>query len=431
MFSKKTLFLVFMLAIVATLQLGADQHAQFRGPNRDGVFPESGLLKQWPEDGPVVLWLKDDLDAGYASVAVSDEMIFLTGRHEGDEYLIVLDLQGKLLWRLKYGKGVRGSFPESRCTPTVDGDKIFLISGAGEVVCVGLKQKKVLWSVPGFELFEGEAWKWEVAESPLIVDDKVIYTPGGQRTSLVALNRNSGETVWESESLGVPSALVSPILVEYGGKKIIVSIITDFVFGVDAKSGKLLWKVKYVDLETPNEEEWWRRNNCVTPLYHDGQIFVTSGYDHVAVMFRMIDGGEGIEQVWINKDLDNHHGQVVRIGSHIYGSNWIDNRHGNWCCVDWKTGETLYETTWHNKGPISAADGMLYCYDEKGGNLGLVKVDPTKFEVTSSFEVTQGSGPHWSQPVIKNGVLYIRHGAALLAYDVKLAVASDSRLPAP
>jgi hypothetical protein len=136
-------------------------------------------------------------------------------------------------------------------------------------------------------------------------------------------------------------------------------------------------------------------------------------------MFRLLKGGTAIEQVWINKDLDNHHGQVLRIGSYIFGSNWIDNPIGNWCCVDWNTGETMYEKTWETKGSISAADGMLYCYEERRGNLALVEPTPNDFKIVSSFRITKGSGPHWTQPVIRDGVLYIRHGEALMAYNVK------------
>jgi outer membrane protein assembly factor BamB len=272
--------------------------------------------------------------------------------------------------------------------------------------------------VPALEKFQGEVWKWKIAESPLIVDDKVIFTPGGQLTSMVALNKNTGKTIWQTTSLGNPTAFVSPIVVELGDKKIIINVLTEYIFGVDAKNGTILWKVKYSDIEAPKQHEWAPKNNCVTPLYHDGQLFVTSGYDHVGVMFKLVNQGAGIQQLWINSDLDNHHGQVVRVGSQIYGSNWINNREGNWCCVDWKTGKTLYEESWHTKGPISAADNMLYCYDEKDGNLALVNADPHEFKVSGSLQITHGSGPHWTQPVIKNGVLYIRHGDALVAYKV-------------
>ncbi len=394
--------------------------AQFRGPQRNGVFPETGLLKSWPEAGPELLWAREDLDRGFSSVSVTEDAVYLAGLEGADEFLTVLDHNGKTVWRLRYGKGSRQTYRDTRCTPTVEGNRVYLISGQGEVVCVDTQTRQIVWSVNALEKFAGEFWQWEIAESPLLVDDKVIYTPGGNQTSLVALDKRTGNTVWRSESLHTPSAFVSPILIEFKGRKIVVGVLTEHIIGVDAANGQTVWKIGYHDIETPTFHEWAPKNNCVTPLYHDGRLFVTSGYDHVGVMFKLIEGGNTIEQVWINKELDNHHGQVVRLGKHIFGSNWIDNPVGNWCCVDWNTGETLYETTWHTKGSISAADGMLYCYEEKRGNLALVKPNPKEFTVVSSFRITRGSGPHWTQPVIHSGVLYVRHGDALMAYNVKV-----------
>lgn len=392
---------------------------QFRGPDRNGVFPETGLLKSWPEGGPELLWSREDLDRGYASVSVTDEAIYLGGLEGKDEYLTVLDLEGNTLWRLRYGGATQRTQRDTRCTPTVEGDRIYLISGRGEVVCIDGNKREIRWSVPAFEKFQGEFWQWEIAESPLIVDDKVIYTPGGSLTSMVALDKFTGETVWQTETLKTPSAFVSPILIAIEGRKIIVGVLTEHIIGVDAENGSILWRVKYHDIETPTFHEWAPKNNCVTPLYHDGHLYVTSGYDHVGIMFKLLKGGSAVEQVWINKDLDNHHGQVLRIGSYIYGSNWIDNSTGNWCCVDWNTGKTMYEKKWGTKGSISAADGMLYCYEERRGNLALVEPIPDDFKIVSSFRITKGSGPHWTQPVIRDSVLYIRHGEALMAYKVK------------
>jgi len=358
--------LTYALCLFFLCQPGLAQAvAQFRGPDRNGVFPETGLLESWPEQGPELIWSREDLDRGFASVAVTHEAVYLAGLDGSEEFLTVLDHKGNLLWRIRYGRGCQRTNRDTRCTPTVQGDRIYLISGRGEVVCVNGGERKIEWSVNAFEKFKGEFWQWEIAESPLIVDDMVIYTPGGNLTSMVALNKFTGETVWQTESLNTPSAFVSPIVIRLGGNRIIVGVLTEHIIGVDAETGDFLWKVKYHDIETPTFHPWAPKNNCVTPLYHDGRLFVTSGYDHVGVMFRLLKGGREIEQVWINRDLDNHHGQIVRVGSYIYGSNWIDNPIGNWCCVDWETGKTMYEKTWQTKGSISAADGMLYCYEEK------------------------------------------------------------------
>lgn len=415
----KRLFAI-LLCIIILSQMGFSQNmAQFRGPDRNGVFPESGLMKAWPESGPELLWSREDLDRGFASVSVTDNAIYMAGREGNDEYLTKLDFNGKSLWRIAYGQGVRQTHKDTRCTPTVEGDRIYVISGRGQVVCINESQRKIEWSVSAYKKFKGQFWQWEIAESPLIVDNKVIYTPGGNLTSMVALDKFTGRTIWQTESLKNPSTFSSPILIKIGGKKIIVNLLTEYIFGVDADNGNILWRVKYHDIETPTFHPWAPKNNCVTPLYHDGHLFVTSGYDHVGVMFKLLNNGTEIEQVWVNKDLDNHHGQVVRIGDYIYGSNWIDNVKGDWCCVDWKTGKTMYMKSWQTKGSISAADGLLYCYEEKRGNLALVKPTPDDFTIVSSFRITLGTGPHWTQPVIHNGVLYIRHGNALMAYKVK------------
>ncbi len=405
--------------LLSSVTMSAQQIAQWRGPDRNGVFPGKGLLKIWPENGPRLLWSKDGLGEGYSSVSVTQKSIFVTGRQDSTEYLTVLDLKGRERWRLPYGLGVRRSYSSSRCTPTVEGNFVYLISGRGEVVCIDVRKKQKVWSVPALQKFRGEYWKWEIAESPLLVGDKVIYTPGGPLTTMVAFDKKTGETIWQSVTLNDTSAFVSPILVEFGGRKIIVNVTINYIFGVDAADGSILWQVKYSEIEPPENRPWAPKINCVTPLYHNGQIFVTSGYDHVGVMFKLIDGGKAIRKIWTNATLDCHHGQVVRVGNYIYGANWINNSKGNWCCLDWKTGKTMYEKAWYGKGSISAADGMLYCYEEKRGNLALVEPTPAEFKIISAFTIELGKGRHWTQPVIAAGVLYIRHGNVLMAYDIK------------
>jgi len=412
-------YFILQILLVLSQQVVAQSISQWRGPDRNGVFPESDLLKSWPEDGPVLLWMNDSLDRGLSSVSVTDKEIFVTGIEDSTEYLTALDLNGNQLWRLNFGFGGKTSYPDSRCTPTVEEDNIYLISGRGKVVCVNRIEKDIRWEVPGFEKFQGKHWIWGIAESPLVVDDKVIYTPGGPQTTMIALDKYTGETVWETKSLNDTSSFTSPILIDFGEKKIIVNVTINYLLGVDAYDGRILWEKKYSDIQPPTDHPWAPRNNTITPLYYDGYLFITSGYDHVGVMFKLSDEGKNIQQVWTNSTLDCHHGQVVRIGQYIYGSNWIDNRTGNWCCVDWKTGETMYEKEWFTKGSIIAADNMLFCYEERRGNFALVEPSPDGFKIISSIRITEGTGPHWAQPVIHGGVLYIRHGNALMAYDIK------------
>jgi outer membrane protein assembly factor BamB len=230
---------------------------------------------------------------------------------------------------------------------------------------------------------------------------------------MIAINKKSGKSIWKSESLKDAPSYTSPIIVERGGKKIVVNVTSNYVFGVMANNGKILWKF---DFGSYAEE---RNNNINTPLYYEGNIFVTSGYNHKSVMLKLSDDATAVSLAWVDEVLDVHHGGVVKVGDHIYGSNWKHNTMGNWVCLDWKTGKVMYEKEWINKGSIFYADGMLYCYEEKSGNIALVKASPKDFEVVSSFKIPYGSGPHWSHPVIKDGVLYVRHGEALMAYSIK------------
>jgi outer membrane protein assembly factor BamB len=267
--------------------------------------------------------------------------------------------------------------------------------------------------VEAVQKFNGEYPSWGIAESPLIVDDKVIATPGGKDASLVALNKMTGETIWKTTGLSELGSYCSPILVAWGGKKIIVTQLDKSFVGIDASNGKVLWTDPFASYQNDP-----KGINPVTPLYYDGKIYVTSGYDDGGALYELSADGTKISRKWIDKTLDTHHGGVVLIDGYLYGSNWLSNRKGNWVCLDWNGGKVMYEQEWHNKGPIIFADGMLYCYDEKDGNFALVNLNPQKFEVVSSFKVSFGSGPHWAHPVIADKRLYIRHGDALMVYDI-------------
>ena len=411
--------LIILILFGISIFLYAQPDSQWRGPNRNGVYPETGLLREWPSEGPELLWTTEGIGAGFSSAAVTKRMIYTAGKKDTVEYITAIDHQGAIQWQLPYGLAGRQAYPETRCIPTVEGDRIYHISGRGEVTCIDAARRKKMWSVAAYEKFEGKHETWEIAESPLLVDDKVIYTPGGYKTTMVALDKYTGKIVWMSESLHDSTAYVSPLLIQLDHRKIITNVTANHIFGVDAADGRMLWKYKYGDIDRPT---WHPRApiiNCNTPVYDNDCIFVTSGYDHVGAMFKLSDNGSRIEFVWKAPALDTHHGGVVHVGGYIYGSNWLSNSKGNWVCLDWQTGNVMYEKEWQTKGSIIAADGMLYCYDERRGNIALVKATPEDFEIVSILRVTHGSGPHWAHPVIQDGVLYVRHGDVLMAYDIR------------
>ncbi len=395
------------------------QAAQWRGMNRDGHFNETGLLTSWPGEGPELLFSVKGMGKGYSMPVVSNMTIYVSGNKDSMDYLSAVDMEGTIKWRVPFGHAWYQSYGETRSTPAIIDDRAYIISGSGDVACLNAETGDILWSVDGFEKFEGLCSEWGVAESPLVIDDKVIYTPGGFKTTMVALDKKSGQTVWMTESLNDSTAYVSPILAEYEGRKMIIGVLSNFIYGVDASDGTILWKYKYYDLETPQWHPVAPVINCISPLYHGNRIYVTSGYDHVGVMLELNADGTHVDFVWSDRTLDCHHGGVVLVDGYIYGANWINNSRGNWCCINWETGKTMYATEWETKGSTITADNHLYCYDERRGNVALVKIDPDGFNIVSSFRIQMGSGPHWAHPSICDGRLFIRHGDVLMVYDIR------------
>ena len=414
---KSILFFICSFVFTFTL-IASDDISQWRGPDRNGNYKEDNLFASWPETGPEMLWNVEGIGNGYSSVSVSDEIVYVTGKKDTIEYLTALNKEGEQLWQIPYGLACKQSYSETRCTPTIQGNYIYLISGRGEVVCVNTTKQEIQWKIEAYDAFNGAYALWEIAESPLIVDDKIIYTPGGDKTTMVALDKSTGETIWQTESLYDSTAYVSPILVERGGNKIIVNITRNYLLGVNAENGKILWKSAYSEIDKPTQHPEAPFINCVTPIYSEGKLFITSGYDHTSVMFDISPNGEEISIAWKQKALDTHHGGVVLVDGYIYGSNWINNSKGNWVCINWSTGELVYEEEWETKGSIISADGKLFLYEERRGNVAMVEADPTEFKLISEFRHEKGSGPNWAHPVIHNGILYIRHGKELAAYKI-------------
>ncbi len=389
--------------------------SEWRNAGRTGVYQDTGLLKKWPEEGPRLIMSIEGLPQGYSSVAIGHDKLYLSGTIGDNEVLIAFDMKGNKLWETTCGRAFMESFPESRSTPTIDGDRIYVTSGMLDAACIHAKTGKIVWTAKVNETFEGTFGDWGKAESPLVFDDKVFFTPAGNKTTMVALNKMTGETVWASESLNDRSSYVSPLLVIHNGNPFIAGVTEKYIFAVSPSDGRMIWKFDFGSLALPPE---YRRIHAGTPLYYHDCLFVSGGYDHANAMITISDNGTQPTLKWSDQTFDTHMGGCVRVGDYIYGSNWLNNGQGHWVCLDWRTGRVMYESDWMNKGSIIAADDMLYCYEEKSGIIALVKATPEKFDRISSFRVPLGSGPHWSHPVIHDGILYIRHGEALMAYNI-------------
>ena len=407
------------LLAIAILSSGFTLYSQtqagWRGTDQSGIYNETGLLKTWPIPGPALLWEATGIGTGYSSVTISDNAVYITGRKGGKDILTSFSQEGKKNWELVYGNSSDSNYPDSRCTPSYSDNKIFLVSGEGYMICVG-KDGKIIWTVNYFKKYKAKVPQFGISESPLIVDGKVIGTPGGSLASMVAFNLNNGNVVWESPSVKEGTQYVNPLLVEYGGIKMIVTITEGRIIAVNAESGKLLWNFNY---EAQNANPTGDRNHVNTPLFRDGYILAANGYEQVAVKLKINTDGSQPWLVWKNIDLTPHVGGMVLVGNYIYSSTHDTNSKGRWICVDWTTGKTMWITNWYNKGSIIAADNMLYIYEEKAGHVGLVKPGSNKLEVVSEFQIKKGSGPYWAHPVINKGRLFVRHGDYLGVFSIK------------
>ena len=266
--------IIFTLTLITFLTF-SQPIAQWRGPDRTGIFPETGLLSQWPKEGPALIWSVDGIGNGFSSAVSDGNIVFVTGLKGKSDCLSAIDQSGKLLWQVPFGVSWKGSYPDSRCTPTVDAGNVYVLSGGGTLACINKLDGKIKWSFDGVTKFDGACGDWGICESLLVLDDTLFYTPAGPKTTMVALNKFTGETFWTSESLNDTTAYVSPLLIQYGNKKIVVNVLNDHLIGVDAETGKILWKYNYGALSPEAGLKVWPgapHTNTITPLFHEGML---------------------------------------------------------------------------------------------------------------------------------------------------------------
>ena len=414
MHKRQGMFVLLTVGVMVSLCTAADW-PQFRGPDRDGKSTETELLEKWPDGGPKLIWSVEGLGDGYSSAAIAAGLVYTTGKHGADGYIFCFDLDGKPQWKIIYGPEWTKSYPAARTTPTVNDGKLYLFSGVGTVYCLDAKTGAKIWSRDVFGEFKGQSPSWGMSECLLVDGSKVIAAPGGKKASVVALDKNDGRVIWACTGLSEASAYCNPIAVEYKGTRMIVTMLKDSVVAIEAETGKLLWRDPFDDYHTDRA----RVVNANPPLYLDGQIYTTSGYDNGGAMVQLSADPTRIKRKWTDQTLDVHHGGTVLVNGYIYGANFKGMTRGNWACLEWDTGKVMYDSKWQgNKGSTIYADGMLYCYAENTGDVGIAEATPDGFNVVSSFKIIAGKGKHWAHPSISDGRLYIRHGDVMMVYDI-------------
>ena len=398
-----------ILALPILLLIAACTHqpevAQWGGPNRDGRYPAAGLLKQWPDVGPKLLWKCDLIGDGYGSPVVTNDAVFVTGAIDSTAYLFSLDLNGNLNWKIAYGEEWATDFPGSRSAPTVVDNLVYVSTGKGEIACVDSKEGQKVWSVNMFTTLHGKNTMFGYSEGLLVKDQMVYCTPGGADTNVVALNRFSGELIWKCKGMGQLSAFCSPRMIQRGKHNILLTFTEMSLLGIDADNGKLLFTHK---------QDTTGNVHSNAPLFENGFLWYVAGDGNRTVKLKLSDDGESITEVWRCRPFDNIMGGVVQVGNRLIGTG---HRKQELLSLNMQSGEIIQQLK-IGRGATIYADGMVYLYDEKG-NVHLVDTSGGTLKEVSKFKIIQGTKEHFAHPVIGNKTLFIRHGKCLMAYDIK------------
>lgn len=402
----KKIQLFLCLAFLSAIAAHAQETAQWRGMDRDGKYIETGLLKQWPEAGPKLLWHFEGLGEGHSSAAVTTDRVYTAGTIDGIGYIFCFDLDGQLKWKVPYGEEWTESWPGVRSTPLVHNGKIYQLSGFGKLVCRKADNGDFVWSVDVLKDYQGPNIKWGVTENLLIDGNKLFVTVGGAENNVIALDPNTGKLIWKCSGKGEASAYGSPALIKLEKKHILVTQTASSILGIDTENGKLLWSH-----DQPNKYSV----HANTPLYYKGLLYCVSGYGKGGVMLKVSDDGNSVQELWRNTNIDNRMGGFVVVNDKIFGS---DDAGKAWYCLDWKTGTNMFSEKITGRGNIIYSDGMLYLYGENG-EIVLAEPLANSFKKVSSFAVPFGADQHWAHLVIGHGRLFVRHGTSLMVYDLK------------
>ena len=407
MTTRRTALMALAGAAAPAAQTSSDW-AQWRGPRRDGLSTETGLLKQWPTGGPKLSWNVDGLGAGYGTVAIAGDRIYVQGSINNRSSVHALDrTSGKLLWTVPLGPegdNDRGDGPRS--TPTVEGAQLWVMTESGDLACLKTSDGGVVWRKNALTDFRGRNPHWLLSESPLVDGERLIFTPGGPGASIVAVDKQSGKWIWSSQDLSDPAGYASCIVCEVGGVRCYATLTAQAGVGVRAADGKLMWRYEKPANGTAN---------CTTPVFGQNKVFYSSAYGTGGGVLALSATGGAVtsSEMWFNRELMNHHGGVVLVNGHLYGfSNSILT------CLEFETGKVMWKDRSVGKGSLTYADGRLYLLGE-GQTAGMADATPEGYRERGRFSITDHGRPSWAYPVICGGRMYLRNQGQLQCFDVK------------
>lgn len=408
---------VFLLLLLSSVFFSLNGQATcdwpgFHGADRSNKSTETGLLKEWPKNGPRLAMTIEGLGEGYSSVAIADGMIFASGTKNNQPSVMAYTLDGKLVWKKPNGiawsttDSWAVSYKGARSTPTYYRGTVYQVGEMGRLTALNAKTGQEMWAVDLPKVFDAGRLEYGYSESVLVDGDYLYVRPAGSKGYVVCLDRMTGKMIWSNTDFKGKEAYASMVFHDFGGYRQIIGAASRHYFGLDSKTGRILWRVELVNRHELNNTDAIVRNEYV---------FITTGYGIGSMLVKLIPSGNVFttEKVWQTKLMDNHHGGVILHNGYLYGSG-SDSK--GWFCLDFMTGKQMWNSP--GKGSITYADGMLYLYDEKG-TIKLVKASPDKFEVTGEFKVPDGGGgPYWAHPVVCGGRLYLRHSDKLFVYNI-------------
>jgi len=383
-----------------------DDWPQWRGPNRDGVSAERGLLKAWPAGGPPLAWKASGAGTGYSSFASAGGRLFTLGARGGTEYVIAYDIaSGKQVWEASNGRRFsndQGDGP--RGTPTIDGARMYALGASGDLTALETATGKKIWSVNLLSQFGGSNLRWGLSESPLVLEDRILVNPGARGASIVALKKTDGSVIWRTQ--GDEAGYSSAVLHQAGGIREAIFFTGERALGVDVNDGKLLWSYDRVANRTAN---------IATPIVRGNRVFLSSGYDTGGALLELTPGNGGIaaREVYFTRSMQNHHASSVLIGDYLYGfSDAILT------AMKFDTGEVAWRNRSVGKGSVVFADERLYLFSQDGV-VGLAEARPDSYAEHGRFRLQTGSAPTWSHPIVSGGKLFLRDQDTIYAYDIK------------
>lgn len=385
--------------------------SNWRGPDRDGIYHETGLLTEWPEEGPELLWKFEELGIGHATVSLISDKLFTAGTIDSITYIFSLDLDGNLLWKKETGPEWMKNFPGVRSTPMIYDDLGYFLNGLGKLFCFNTDNGDFLWEKDLFKDFDGQNITWGITENLLIEGDTLYCTPGGVEANVVALNRITGDIIWKSKGDGKLSSYSSPRIMDLNGKRFLITFTDASIISINLENGELAWKYPIFNKGDSHSN---------MPLIRNDSVFLLTGYQDTTRLFKVAEDGYSVEVIWENVLLDVGMGDAVLIGDNLYSS---ANVKGILYSIDWKTGKENYSEELVSKGRlkgsvVTSAEGLLYVYGFTG-KFELKKPTVNEFETLGVMQIGGDEFNHWAHPVIKNGRLYIRYDSTLWVYNIK------------